>query len=86
MIEVEPVTVRRRGAAGLEDVVEGPEPATGVVEHAVEHDAHPAFVRPIQELAQGRVATEERVDVEVVVGVVAVVRGGLEDRGQVDRR
>ena len=64
--------------------MERPEAATGVIEHAVEDDAHPALVGAIEQLAQGGIAPEQRVDVEVVVGVVAVVRGRLEDRGHVD--
>ena len=83
-VEVEPVAVRRR-RAGLEDVVERPEAATGVVEDAVEDDPHPALVGAIEQLAERRVAAEQRVDLEVVVRVVAVVRGRLEDRRQVDR-
>jgi hypothetical protein len=31
----------------------------------------------VEQLPQRRVAAEQRVDTEVVVGVVAVVRGGL---------
>ena len=84
-IDVEPVAVRRRGT-GLEDVVERPEATTGVVEDAVEDDAHPPAVRHVEQLAQRLVPAEQRVDMEVVVRVVAVVRRGLEDRRQVDRR
>ena len=83
--EVEPVAVRGAGAV-LQDVVERPEPAPRVVEHPVEHDAHPARVRRVQQLAQGVVAAQERVDLQVVERVVAVVGGRLEDRGEVDRR
>ena len=39
----------------------------------------------VQEFAQGRVAAEERIHGLVVEGVVAVVRGRREDRGQVQR-
>ena len=65
--------------------MERPEPAAGVVEHAIEDDPHPAVVGRVEQLAQRVVAAEQRIDREVVVGVVAVVRGRLEDRGQVER-
>ena len=65
--------------------MERPEPAAGVVEDAVEDDPHAAAVRRVEELAERRVAAEERVDLEVVVRVVAVVGGRLEDRRQVQR-
>ena len=81
---VEPVAVRRP-AAVLQHVVERPEAAPGVVEHAVEHDPDAAGVRRVEQLAQGRVAAEQRVHLEVVVRVVAVVRRRREDRRQVQR-
>ena len=75
----------RRRRPGLHHVVEREEAAAGVVEDPVEHDAHPAAVRRLEQLAQGVVTAEQRVDLEVVVRVIAVVRGGTEDRCQVDR-
>jgi hypothetical protein len=41
-------------------------------------------MRDIQQLAQGGVAAEQRVDLEVVVRVVAMIRGRAEDRVEVD--
>ena len=82
--DVEPVEVGRVLAV-LEDVVELEEPPAGVVEHAVEHHPHAPRVAGVQELAQCGVAAEHRVDLLVVVRVVAVVAGGLEDRREVDR-
>ncbi len=84
VIEPEPVAIRRGGPV-LEDVVERPEPAPGVVEDAVEDDPHPAVVGRVEQLAQGIVATEQRIDRQVVVGVIAVVRGRGEDRVEVER-
>ena len=65
--------------------MERPEPASGVVEHAIEHDPDPALVGGVEQLAQGVVAAQQRVDREVVVRVVAVVRCRREDRRQVQR-
>ena len=82
-VEEEPVDVGRVGPV-LEDVVEGEEAPPDVVEDAVEDHAHPAGVGRVEELAEGGVAAEERVDPVVVPGVVAVVRGGGEDRVEVE--
>ena len=83
-VGVEPVSVWGR-RPGLHHVMEWEEAATGVVEDAIEHDAHPAPVRGVEQLAQGVIAAEQRIDLEVVVGVISVVRARAEDRGQVDR-
>ena len=64
--------------------MERPEAAAGVVEDAVEDDPHAAGVGRVEQLAQRRVAAEQRVDRQVVVGVVAMVRGGREDRVQIE--
>ena len=55
-----------------------------MVEDAVEDDAHPTGVGGVEELAEGGVAAEERVDPVVVPGVVPVVRGGSEDRVEIE--
>ena len=65
--------------------MERPEAAARVVEHAVEDDPHPALVGPVEQLAQGVVTAEQRVDREVVVRVISMIRGRLEDRRHVDR-
>ncbi len=84
-IEVEPAPVRR-GRSVLEDVVKRPEAASGVVEDAVEHDSHSPPVGRVEQLSQRRVSAQERVDRQVVVGVIAVVRRRSEDRRQVEPR
>jgi hypothetical protein len=56
-----------------------------VVEHAVEDDPHAALVGAIEELAQRRVAAEQWIHRQVVVRVIAMVRGRLEHRGEVQR-
>jgi hypothetical protein len=83
-VQMKPVPVRRCHA-GFEDVVKRPEAPAGVVEDAVEDDPDVPGMGRVDELAERLVATEERVDREVVVRVIAVVRRGLEDRRQVDR-
>ncbi len=84
IVEVEPAPVRRGGAI-LDDVVERPEAAPAVIEDTVEHDAHAPGVRGIEQGTQGLVAAEQRVDRQIVVGVIPMVGGGLEDRCQVER-
>ena len=84
-VEVEPLA-EGRVVTVLRDVVEGPEAAPAVVEDAVEDDPHPSGMGLIQQLAQGGIAAQEGVHVEVVVGVIAMVGGGGEDRVQVQGR
>ena len=50
-----------------------PKAATGVIEYAVENDAHPARVRRIEQFTKRLVTTEHRIYVEVVVRVIAMV-------------
>ena len=80
---MEPVAVRGARAC-LEHVVERPEASSGVVEDPVQDDAHVACVCRVEQLAQGGVAAEHGVDMQIVVGVVAVVGWRGEDRIQVD--
>ena len=54
--------------------MEGPEPTAGVIEDTVEDDPHPTGMDGVHELSQGRIPAEERVDREVVIRVVSVVR------------
>ena len=64
--------------------MERPESPPGVVEDTVKDDAHPSRVTGVEELTEGGRPTEERVDCQVVVGVVPVVRGRLEDWREVE--
>ena len=66
--------------------MERPETAAGVVEDAVEDDLHAARVGRVEQLAQRRVAAQQRVDHLVVVRVVTVVGRRGEDGIQVQRR
>ena len=84
-VEMEPVAVRRRGTV-LEDVVERPEAPPRVVEDAIEDDPHAPLVGDVEQLAKGTVPAQQRIDMEVVVRVVAMVRRRLEDRREIDRR
>ncbi|MBS1253958.1 MAG: hypothetical protein MAG451_03012 [Anaerolineales bacterium] len=57
-----------------------------MVENAVQHDPDAAGVGSVQQRPQGTVTSEDRVDAIIVVGVIAVISGGLEDRIEVDGR
>ena len=61
------------------------EAARGVVEDAVQHHPDAPGVGRVQQLAQRRVAAQHRVHLEIVVGVIAMVRPGAEDRVEIDR-
>ena len=85
VVQVEPVPVGR-GAARFNDVLKRPEPPTGMVEDAIEDHPDAALVGAVQELAEGRVPAEQRVDRHEIAGVVPMVRGRGEDRVQVQPR
>ena len=70
--------------AVLQDVVELKEAPRGVVEHAIQHHPDAAGVGRVQQLAQRRVAAQHRIHLEVVVGVIAMVRARAEDRVEID--
>ena len=55
-----------------------PEATAGVVEHTIQNDPHVAFVRGIQQPPQRVVATQQRIDIEVIVRVIAMVGGRAE--------
>ena len=66
--------------------MEGPEATTRVIEDPIEDDPHAAPVALVQQFAQRLVSAQQRIDLEIVVRVVAVVRRGREDRIEVQRR
>jgi hypothetical protein len=71
-LDPEPIQVGR-GSLVLEDVVELEETAAGVVEYAVQHHTDITAVGFRQQSVEGRAATQQRVDLVVIVGVVAVI-------------
>src|SRR5438105_15387834 len=81
-IEIEPVAIERAGT-GLDDVLEGEESPSGMVEDAIEDDPDPTLVGCVEERPQRIVTAEERIDREIVRRVVAMVRCGREHRVQV---
>ncbi len=64
---------------------ERPVPAAGVVEDAVQYEAHPASVARRHELAHRVLAAQHRVHLHEVTGVVPMVRGAQEHRRGVQR-
>ena len=64
--------------------MEGPEAAAGMVEDAVQHDVHIAGVGGVEQFAQRVVAAQQRIDLHVVEGVIAMVGRRCKDRVQVD--
>jgi len=74
VVEGEPVQVGGMLPA-LQGHVELEEAATGVVEHAVNHDADAARVGGVQQGAERLIPAQQRIDMTVIMGVVAVVGG-----------
>jgi hypothetical protein len=68
----------------FENIVELEESATRVIKDAIQDDADAASMARPDQFAQCVVSTEQRVDSEVVVCMIAVVTGGLEDGSQIE--
>ena len=56
--------------------MERPEATTRVIEDPIEDDPHAAPVALVQQFAQRLVTAQQRIDLEIVVRVVAVVGRG----------
>ena len=69
----------------LEDMIELKKAPAGMVKNAIQNDVHPAPVGLIQQFEEDRVLPQNRVHMPVIIGVVAVVGGGHEDRVEVER-
>ena len=69
----------------LGNIAELEEPAARVVEDAVEDDSNTACVSGFNERVERLVTPEHRVDLEIVMSVIAVIRGTLEDRVKPNR-
>ncbi len=80
---IPPVHIWGSGAQ-FQQVVELEETAAGVVEDTIQHDAHPPPVGLIQQGVERPVSAQDGIDPVIVVGVIAVVGGGLEDGVKVD--
>src|SRR3954451_22902712 len=57
-----------------------------MVEYTIQHHLQATPMRLVEQGAEGSVAAQQRIDLVVIVGMVAMVRGRLEDRSEVDRR
>ena len=55
--------------------MKGPKAAAGMIKHAVKGHSYALVVGRIQQFTQGGVAPEQRVNLIMIVGVVAVVGG-----------
>ena len=82
-IEMEPVEVGRTRAV-FQDMVELIKPSAHVVKDPVEDNSDSPAVSFRYEGVEVSFVTEDRVDLEVVVGVVAVICRGLKDRVEVE--
>ena len=90
VMEVKPAEIRRflglirAYAVIMAACVEVAAVIAGVIEHAVQHDAHPALSGLAAQRTEILLAAEQRVDALVITGVVAVIGIRLKDRVKVD--
>ena len=79
---MEPVAVRRVLPV-LHQVVKSPEAAAAMIEDTVQHETHAALMNGGDQGIKSSIAPQQRIDRQVVVGVIAMIRCGAEDRRQV---
>ena len=71
---MEPLPIRRIRTV-LRHVMKGPEAAAAVVEHPIQHQLHAALMHCIDQIPQCCIAPQQRIHLEVIVGVIAVIGG-----------
>ena len=64
--------------------MELPEAAAGVIEYAVERHADIFLVRCIEQFAERLVTAQKRINVIVIVGVIAMIGCGCKDRREIN--
>src|SRR5258708_5050099 len=69
----------------FENIVKVEIAPTGVIEDAIQHDLHAALVEFVAQCIKGFVPTQQRINLIIVMGMVAVIAGTLEDGREVDR-
>ena len=64
-------------------MVESPEAPAAMVEDTVQHETHAALMNGGDQGIKGSIAPQQRIDRQVVVGVIPMIRRRAEDRRQV---
>ena len=85
LAETEPVAVLAPGAV-VAEFVKIDAVGAGMVENAVQHNAHPPLPAVPAQLGKVLIRAQQGVDVPIVRGVVAVVAGGLKNGVQIQHR
>ena len=73
-MDMEPIPVGG-GCSVFHHVMERPEPAAAVVENTIKNDPHAPLMHSADQCIECRIAAQEGIHLEVVVGVVAVIGG-----------
>ena len=72
LFDVKPISVRR-GLSVLDNVMEGPEAASAVIEHTIQYKAHSSCMHRSDQRVEGGIATQEWINLKVVKGVISVI-------------
>src|SRR5689334_17719512 len=74
-IKKEPVLIGRAFAA-FQNMMKLPEAARRMIEDSIEHNTNIFLVSFLQQFHKCNVATEQQVHVEIIIGVVTMIRSG----------
>src|SRR5512135_3186884 len=82
-IEVKPITIRRIDTR-FQHMMKLPETAAGMIEHAIRHNADVARVRRIDEFTESRITAQQRIDIQIIVSVITMIRRRSKNRIEVN--
>ncbi len=68
----------------FQDVIELEESTAGMIENAIQYNTHISAMDFFQQFLESFIATQHRVNLEVIMGMIAVVTGRLKDRIEID--
>src|SRR3972149_5755781 len=80
---MKPIPIRG-GVFVLGKIVKGEEAAPAMIEYAVEDDSNPRRVPPLEQTVKRWEIAQLGIDLEIIARLVAMIRGGIEDRVEVD--
>ncbi len=80
--DLEPVPPRR-GRTIFDQVVEWKETAADMIEDAIQNDPHALAVCRGEQIVERRVAAQQRIDLEIIAGVITVIGRRLKDGIQI---
>src|ERR1043166_9135851 len=84
-IKEEPISIGR-AIPTFEHVVELPEAARGVIEHAIQDNPNILLMSLIEQFPEGFIPAQQWVNRIIIIGVITMVGSGSKDRVEIESR